>query len=259
MARDNPLDYLVIYVLKGAGAVDTEGQRYTVVPGDLLTLKAHESHAYGADPDDPWDILWVHFDGRMAPAFFNALRAYGGVRLALGLDDVVRDRWIELVIAHAAAAPVSRIRDDTALCALLGLLLHRLQVRTLTPEAETPLDVAQLHAYLHHHLAEPITLAGLARQFARSPTHFTRVFRRQFGVSPIYYLIQKRVAFASSLLRETNAPIKQVSASVGYDDPYYFSRLFKQHTGLSPSDYRARRGGARRDITARRRIPAGGR
>ena len=82
-----------------------------------------------------------------------------------------------------------------------------------------------------------VTLAGCVNL---SATHFSRPFRRYFGSSPMHYVIQQRMARAASLLAETAAPIKQVAHAVGYDDPYYFSRLFKRTVGLAPGAYRKR-------------------
>ena len=107
------------------------------------------------------------------------------------------------------------------------------------PVRTTGLDVQKLQTYIHEHLREPITLAQLARVARLSPTHFARVFKQQFAVSPLYYVIQKRIALACSLLTETGMPMKQISEAVGYDDPYYFSRLFHKVTGVSPTQYRA--------------------
>jgi AraC-like DNA-binding protein len=67
-----------------------------------------------------------------------------------------------------------------------------------------------------------------------------RLFKRQFKVSPIYYVIQKRIAHACSLLTETALPLKQISQAVGYDDPFYFSRMFKKMMGVNPTEYRRR-------------------
>jgi iron complex transport system substrate-binding protein len=54
----------------------------------------------------------------------------------------------------------------------------------------------------------------------------------------MHYIIQQRMARAATLLSETSSPIKQIGNAVGYEDAYYFSRLFKRITGMTPSDYR---------------------
>ncbi|MEI6083076.1 MAG: helix-turn-helix domain-containing protein [Verrucomicrobiota bacterium] len=239
MRRAAPMDYLLIWVLSGKGFARCQGRRMEVGPGHLLLFRPRQAHEYGADPAQPWDILWVHFQGKLARAFAERIREFGQLRIDLGVDDELRDRWIELVIAHGPRDPRFAAKTNTALYALLGLIIHRLQQRTHQIATAEPLDVHRLQTYVHQHLAEPITLADLARQANLSPMHFTRVFKKQFGTSPIDYVIQKRITHACALLTETARPLKQIATAVGYADPFYFSRLFRKVMAVSPSTYRS--------------------
>lgn len=242
MERERPIDYLLIWVLSGRGFAATEGQRIVAMPGDLLTFEPGQSHQYGAAPEDPWDIVWVHYTGQLAPDFFRAIRGAAGVKVPLGLDAEICDRWLELVVAYLGRGTGFATRGNTALYGLLGLIAARLEQRPVTRQKESPLGIYALQKFIHDNLATPLTVATLAREAKLSVPHFTRLFKRQFAVSPMDYVIQKRVALAGSLLTETGLPLKQISATVGYDDPFYFSRLFKKVTGVSPSAYRARAG-----------------
>jgi AraC-like DNA-binding protein len=235
MRRLKPMDYLLFWVLAGRGFVETEGRRFDAGPGDLYCLRRAVPHAYGADTNDPWDIVWVHFDGRLARTFVERIRRFGGARVDLGQDAELRSRWLELVIFHTAKRPHQEIRSNTLLAALLGQIIYRLETKRAAPRDEPPFDVARLQAYIHQRLREPITVADLAREANLSTPHFNRVFRRLFAVSPMQYVLQTRVAQASALLTETAMPLKQIGAVVGCADPYYFSRLFKKMTGQSPS------------------------
>jgi AraC-like DNA-binding protein len=237
--RERAIDYLLIWVLGGRGFAETEGCRVKAEPGDLLSFCPGHAHEYGADPQQPWDILWVHYTGKLAPEFTKQILKFGGSRVALGLDDELRDRWLELVAAHLPRDPRWAARTNTALYALLGLIIHRLQQRAQARLGTEPLNLHRLQSYISRRLAEPVTLAELAKQANLSPTHFARVFKRQLGISPINYVIQKRMTQASSLLTETSMPLKQIAEAVGYDDPFYFSRLFKKTLGVSPAAYRA--------------------
>ena len=237
MRRQRPMDYLLFWVLTGQGFVETEGQRYPAKPGDLYCLRRGVPHAYGANKHDPWDIVWVHFAGNLARTFANEIRRFGGARVDLGQDADLRSRWLELVIFHTANQPHHAIRSNTALYALLGQIIYRLQTKNVAV-ANSAFDVARIQTYIHNQLSGTITVDELARQANLSTPHFTRVFRQLFGVSPMQYVLQTRVTLACSLLTETALPLKQIGARVGCADPYYFSRLFKKMTGVNPSAYR---------------------
>ena len=241
MRRENPMDYLIFWVLEGHGFAASEGQRMEAGPGHLITLVPHKTHEYRSDKRKPWEIAWVHFTGQLAPFFVKKIRRLGGMRADLGLDDEIRDRWFDLVIAHSARGPGFEAKTNTALYALLGLIIHRLQLKTRAPQVKKTLNVHRLQTYIHHHLAEPITLDHLARQASLSAPHFSRVFRKLFSVSPMHYVLQKRIAQACSLLTETSMQLKQISRAIGYEDPYYFSRIFKKMMGANPSAYRRTR------------------
>ena len=232
------MDYLLFWVLAGRGFVSSEGKRYQASAGDLFCLRKGKSHEYGSDKTHPWDVVWVHFDGGLAKTFVDEIRRFGGSKIDLGQDAELRDRWMELVIFHNARGPHFEIRANTGLYGLLGLIHHRLQMKRTAPAMDSPFDVHRIQTYIHNHLRETITLDDLARQVNLSAPHFTRVFRRLFNVSPMQYVLQKRVALACSLLTETSMPLKQIGAAVGCPDPYYFSRLFKKMTATSPSAYR---------------------
>ncbi|MDL2293341.1 response regulator [Ruminococcaceae bacterium OttesenSCG-928-D13] len=96
----------------------------------------------------------------------------------------------------------------------------------------------QIEQYMATHFNQPLTIADIAAHFSYSPTYVNRLFKRQYGVSPIQYQITLRIDKAKALLREfPKASIKDIAAAVGYDDARYFSRVFRLSEGLSPSEY----------------------
>jgi AraC-like DNA-binding protein len=131
-----------------------------------------------------------------------------------------------------------KVRVNTALVGLLGLIAHKIRQKKQERALQPPFDVYRLQKFIHESLAKQIDLGDLARQVNLSVPHFVRSFKRIFEVSPMQYIIQKRMTLACSLLVETSSPLKRVGLSVGYEDPYYFSRLFKKVMGVSPSVYR---------------------
>jgi AraC-like DNA-binding protein len=238
MERNKPMNYLVIWVLGGRGHCRTENQRFAVQAGDLISFRRGKPHAYGADAAQPWHIVWAHFSGRLAPAFLDAIRSHGSPRVTLGLDDRLLDRWRETILAHGARGPATDIRVQTDLFALLGHIVQSLEQRAHPAGYGPSFDLRRVHDYVHRHLDKPVALADLASLVNLSPSHFSRVFRKQMGMAPIDYVIRKRMFAAGTLLTETSLPLKQICLRVGYEDPFYFSRLFKKVTGLSPNAYR---------------------
>jgi len=245
-ARDQPEDYLVIWVVAGRGTAQTEGQTCQARAGDLLTFVPHKPHHYFADADDPWEIFWFHCSGDAAAGLVGDLRsAEGEPFLSVGLDAELRNVWLQAVAGHrlgdVASAPLSsgRVLD------ILGRLIWlREQCLGEGPARDVGgLALSSLQQFVAEHLHEPLSLDDLARQAHLSPAHFSRVFKQVTGLSPMQYVARQRMAQAGFLLSETHQPVKQVAAAVGYDDAYYFSRHFKQLVGMSPKAYREQQRG----------------
>jgi len=97
--------------------------------------------------------------------------------------------------------------------------------------------VTMVMRYLQNHYQEGITLDFLANQYNYSPRYLSMKFKQKTGASPIEYLIQIRINESKKLLLETRSSLRVIAAHVGYADEYYFSRLFKKQTGLSPTRY----------------------
>jgi AraC-like DNA-binding protein len=107
------------------------------------------------------------------------------------------------------------------------------------PDNDQKID--QSIAYMTRHLSEPLNVARLASVANISSSHFFVVFKRRTGQAPIDYFIHLRMGQARRLLEETSMSVKDIASTLGYEDPFYFSRLFKSVSSLSPKDYRLQR------------------
>jgi transcriptional regulator GlxA family with amidase domain len=92
--------------------------------------------------------------------------------------------------------------------------------------------------YMTQHLDQPLQVARLARMADTSQSHYFVLFKRWAGSSPIDYFIRLRMERAGQLLETTSLSVKDIAASLGYNDPFYFSRAFKTVRGVAPSEYR---------------------
>ncbi|WP_313894071.1 AraC family transcriptional regulator [Psychrobacillus sp.] len=115
------------------------------------------------------------------------------------------------------------------------LELHRYGIEVKEPDLTT-----QVKFYIQENYSKLITLESLAVTFSYSAPHLSALFKQNTSYSPIDYLIRTRIERASKSLVETDASLRDVAASVGYEDVYYFSRLFKKKKGISPTQYRMR-------------------
>ena len=92
--------------------------------------------------------------------------------------------------------------------------------------------------YFNEHYNEDINIAEYAASRNMSTSWFIRNFKLYTKTTPLNYILSIRIANTQSLLENTKYNITEIAAIAGYDNPLYFSRLFKKQTGLSPSEYR---------------------
>jgi AraC-like DNA-binding protein len=115
-------------------------------------------------------------------------------------------------------------------------------------ESEAVRKIEQSITYMLRHLNESLQVATLAAQANISASHFFALFKRRIGCAPIDYFIRLRMQHACRLLDETVLSVKEVAATLGYDDPFYFSRIFKSVNHVAPSEYRLLENGAKEAV-----------
>lgn len=238
--RENSLrlaDAELWLVWRGRGWMRTRDREFPLFPGFCALMRPGGIYDAGQDEAHPLGITYIHFsakDGagkrpwRDWPEFFE-------------VDDLdFYDAATRRIVQHFGTAPA-------AAAALLQGVIHDL-LRLPPPGAEPPRPPPGLHrqrisrliAALH---AAPGRLPGvteLAREMHMSPAHFSRVFKAATGRSPRDFLVEARLSRARHLLAETSLSVGEIAERLDYADLFFFSRQFKQKTGLSPLRYRNR-------------------
>ena len=98
--------------------------------------------------------------------------------------------------------------------------------------------VRDIQMYIRNHYQEPISLASLAEQFYLHPNYLSRLFKEKTGKNFIDYITEIRMDKVKEMLADPNGKISDISQAVGYENPRYFSKVFKQTTGFTPREYR---------------------
>ncbi|MBA3707885.1 MAG: helix-turn-helix transcriptional regulator, partial [Planctomycetes bacterium] len=146
--------------------------------------------------------------------------------------------------AHAEGVAGWRFHAGSQLLRALSIALHasdprRSRLADLSPRVNRGLDLAL--AFLERNLARDVLVAEVAAAANLSGDYFPRLFRRRFDVSPMQHLMHLRLQEARRLLAGDPAlAIEAAARAVGFDQPGYFSRLFRRHFGVTPGEFRLR-------------------
>jgi AraC-like DNA-binding protein len=231
---------ILILCTDGSGWVDGGQRREKVSAGQAVLIPAGVPHSYGASPRTPWSIHWIHFDGKDAPLYLQMKPASGfclpvAPRCINELESVFQRCYKTL---DGGYADRNLIYLSHALRDLLGQLFYNNPAYSPDGKSDPERDLGNIMTFMADRIGQPLTVCEMARHIGMSVSHFATHFRRQTGLAPGEYFIHLRLKHACWLLDTTTLPIREIGNTVGYDDPYYFSRAFSNLMGLSPRQYR---------------------
>ncbi len=230
--------HLLIVCLAGAGTVSTASNEYQAKPGSIFWLSPDTPHYYEASVNEPWSILWVHFTGEEAHAWRNLVFDTDQSDACNVPVDQIGSLALDRIhnILENGYSLLNVVDATSALRFSLGMLARNKLQSGATPSAR--LRVSSSIEKLRSDWSHLHRIEELAIQAGVSVSHYSTLFKNETGFSPIDFLIRQRIQHAARLLATTQESIASVSASTGYEEPYYFSRSFRKIMGCSPRAYR---------------------
>jgi AraC family transcriptional regulator of arabinose operon len=232
---------IVIVCADGAGWCRLPSGTFDVPAGHALVIPAGVAHAYGASADRPWTIWWLHLAGADLGELLDAAQVRPG-------GSVIRVGDVYRAVSLIDDALHRMEHDDSARSrqAAAGTAWHLLALlaadRAATPSTRND-AFEQAQRYLRERIGSRVSVAELAALTRLSPSHFAALFRRTTGVGVLQYQTRLRMARARELLDTTDMAIAEIARTLGYQDPFYFSRHFRSVHGVTASEYRAQHKG----------------
>jgi AraC family transcriptional regulator of arabinose operon len=133
------------------------------------------------------------------------------------------------------ASNLSLLKNKRLLYTFIEFILQQVLEREMSLEAE---PIQQMTAYIKNNIEKNITVKELADKMDIDPKRFYYLFQKDIGIPPKKYIMTYRIKRAKELLIDGKYSITEVAGMVGYEDVFYFSRIFKKNTGISPSLFR---------------------
>lgn len=229
--------YLIHLVLSGKGSFRLGNKDFVLQAGDVFLIKPSQLCTYSADPDDPWEYIWVGFNGACANKLVAKLPFSDAAPVHHARNpEILRDALKEIYQSRGMEA-----YDEAMMVGYLYLFIAALMKETREGEQRAASSSSQyvLNAikYIQFNYSHDISIDDVAKSVGVSRSHLYRVFMSNVGKSPIDYLTEYRINEACNLLRTSNLSIAEIATSVGFFDQFYFSRVFKKAVGVPPSRY----------------------
>lgn len=215
--------WLLHYVVQGFGRFHRDGKIYEVGPGEIFVIPPYLETYYEADSQQPWQYYWVWFTTESAlPAVFSKA-------------------VISCPNAGEVFESMRRVRDfENGRSAYLSGCLWILLGTLLEQDKPTADYVEKACNCMRSEYMTGITVQQIANRLNLERSYFSTLFRKKRGISPQQYLKNIRLEKAADLLVNHGEKPSMAAVSVGYSDLYHFSKIFKQHFGLSPRAYQKR-------------------
>ncbi len=230
LIRERYDSFLILLVESGVVEAVLDQKEIMVYPGQVLLINCYERHEYGSR--EGAQVLWTHFDGRLASDFFDAvIEAKGNIITVLRETEI---RGLLESIFYGLSGKKKETEGDYSV--YLHLLMNVLMTSESTAGETDPFK--KVVSYINEHFCEEISLNALAEMIHLSPYYFVRAFKKKVGMTPHQFLIETRIASAKYYLASTGIGIVEVAQMAGFKDESAFCSSFKKRTGMTPLEYR---------------------
>ena len=235
------LDYQILYVAAGKAYFMINGKERIVESGNMVIYRPKEPQLYYYHAVDQTEVCWIHFTGNDVE---NILNRYG-----IHPDTHVFYTGTSMEYKNLFLSVIQELQltkedyEEMLVHYFMELLIriHRMSfVKPHKKSMQIFRDMDEAVEYFRQHYSEPISVEAYAAEHNVNTGGFIKNFRAYTGTTPAQFIQSVRMMNARVMLETTDNNISEIADLVGYDDPLYFSRLFRKQFGCSPSQFRKR-------------------
>ena len=230
-------NHSLMYILEGRGYFQDEStRRVEVVPGSIFYLYPGRWHRFDPDHGTVWTEYWVNFNGKKVEERFGKLLPEGGPVYNIGIAESIVESYEILYDLWFYRPKGFEVYSNFLLHGILteayikvnGLKFKRTEdtIHRLKYSMRKSLDLQEFD------------LKNFAKKENTTYDSLRKQFKKETGFSPVNYFLMLKMTMAKELLMKPRLTVKEIAFRLGFEDQYYFSRMFRVKTGVSPRQYR---------------------
>jgi len=236
-------EYQLIYITHGEGVFESKtGGKLVVKEGSIILLFPDEWHRYKPNENTGWNEYWVGFKGPIADQLVtNKFFSRQKPLIRIGFREEIVAFFNDICDRTNTERRGYQPLISGEILHLLGFL-HAISKENEWNDSNDPETslVSKARVIFRENIETSISAEQVSSNLGVSYSLFRKVFKKYTGISPGQYLIQLKIERAKLLLTFPDKLVKEVAYDLGFDSCFYFSKLFKEKTGLSPVNYRER-------------------
>lgn len=238
--RHNLNSFLFMIVLSGRGTFTYVDQSYFLNPSNCVLIDCRKHYTHISDISAPWELLWVHFNGLSAEAYYKYFQHIYNNVFHTENPDVYSGIIQQLIHLHQKKEASWEFMSSKLITDLLTNCMIK-RKPDIHPESESINNkLYKVKDFLEQNYMNKIVLEDLENTFYISKYHLCREYKKLFGVTVLDSITMKRITHAKELLRFTKKSIENIAADSGYPDSSYFNKVFQRVEGMTASEYRKR-------------------
>lgn len=235
--KDGRVDHHLLYIIEGNCYLTKEGAEQKIEAGNLIYFRPHEPQCYRFSKEEYTISLYLHFSGVGCEAILKKCSITEPIT-KIGVDDKLIAAFSRLREEYLLKRQGYRLLCAALLAEFLGLIGRKINSEAFFPSPDIEDKMHKICQKMHRDYFENRPIAHYAAACFLSESRFTHAFKAHTGRSPKNYIALLKVDSALRLLETTRLPLHEIGRRIGVEDPNYFSRLIKKHTGHPPSYFR---------------------
>lgn len=230
----------MFFVTGGSGCLSLTGKTVPIGINDVIIVNPGTEHTEISSEDQPLEYIVMGIDGLEAISGDDGGDGYSIIHFQTGGEQILFYLRCLLKEIERKLPGYSTICQDLLEVVLLLLMRHSQFTVTFVPSVhKSSKECAVVRRYIENHFKESLTLDDLAAVAHVSKYYLAHAFSREYGTSPINYLLSCRIQESLYLLAETRMSLSQIAGMLGFSSPSYFSQSFRRIQGMSPMNYRS--------------------
>lgn len=228
----------IFYVVSGQGEFHVESAVFPVHTDQLVIINSNVEHTEAAVPQASMEYIVMGVEGCDLLLDGSDDRRYCTIDCAGTRENILL--YMQLILAEMEGKEqhFSRVAHNLLEIFLVKLLRHRSITMEQTSTTKSGIQCAFVKRYLDNHYKENITLDTLASITYLNKFFLAHIFKQEYGISPISYLIRRRIAESRYLLAQTDHRISEIASMLNFSSSSYFTQTFTRIEGISPREYR---------------------